>query len=402
MQSIMQAVAAAVSQEELTRIVQDTVRIPSWLGVPGEQEKPVAEYFARLFEAEGIEYTMRDVEPGRSNIVARLPGTGGGKTLLLTGHLDTVDLANMPRGCEPWIEDGLLYGRGTSDMKGPDVCMAMTLVALKRAGVRLRGDLLFAGVADEEMCSIGTVDLIEQGITADAAIVGEPTEFAICRGHRGLEWYEFHIIGKTVHGGSQSEGVNAITQAMKFIQAVESELAPAVFARKHPLLKEATLNVGIIKGGTGLSTVAGDCWVWIDRRFLPYETYDEVGQEFQRIIDRLHAEDPKFRCEMKVMDVSVMKPGFVHMPMETAEDHPLVAATRDAVSGVGFEPQISFFPAWTDAGLLNSYAQMPCVVLGPGMIKNCHSEREFIPLDHLVKAVQTYAGIAGEFCNQEK
>lgn len=387
-----------VTQTELLERVIETVRIPSWLGVPGEQEKPVAEYFKALFDAEGIECSVRDIVPGRSNVTARLPGAGGGKTLLLTGHLDTVGLKNMPRGCEPWLEDGKLYGRGTSDMKGPDVCMSMTLVALKRAGIRLKGDLLFAGVADEEMCSLGTVDLIEQGIHADGAVVGEPTDFAVCRGHRGLEWYEFHIIGKTVHGGSQSQGVNAITQAMKFVNAVETELKPRVFAKRHELLKEATLNVGIIQGGTGLSTVPGDCRVWIDRRFLPYESYDEVGAEFQRIIDRLHAQDPTFQCEMKVMDVSVMKPGFVHMPMETAADHPLVKAAEAAVAAQGKAPEVTFFPAWTDAGLLNSYAHIPCVVLGPGLLENCHSEREYIPVEHLARAVRVYGGIAADFC----
>jgi acetylornithine deacetylase/succinyl-diaminopimelate desuccinylase family protein len=399
MTGLKEKLSAVISEEELKDKIMDIVRIPTYLGVPG-QETPAAEYVKSICDAEGIECTVQEVEDGRSNVYARLKGTGGGKTLLFNGHLDTVDLQNMPKGCEPWIEDGKIYGRGTSDMKGPDICMLMAMVALKRAGIKLPGDVLFCGSADEEMNSIGAIDAIKKGIKADGAVIGEPTDFGICTAHRGLEWYEFHFIGKTVHGGNQAEGINAIFQAMKFVQAVKDELAPAVFARKHPILKEATVNVGIIKGGTGLSTVPGDCTVWVDRRFLPAEKYEEVGKEFQDILDKLAAEDPTFKCEMKVMDVSVMKPGYVHMPMETDRKDPIVLSAKKAVSeALEEEPNVTFFPAWTDAGLFRTYAGIPTIVYGPGLLANCHSGREFIPLEHLKKGCLAYALIAADFCS---
>lgn len=398
MTDIGEKLKAVISEGELVEMTKAMVRIPTYLGVPG-QETPAARYVKSICDAEGIECRVEEVEDGRSNVVATLRGLGGGKTLLLNGHLDTVDLQNMPKGLDPWIEGGKLYGRGTSDMKGPDVCMLMAMVALKRSGLKLRGDIVFAGSADEEMNSIGAIELIKKGMKADGAIIGEPTDLRVCSCHRGLEWYEFHFIGKTVHGGSQSQGVNAIYQAVKFIDIVQKELAPKVFGRKHPMLKEATLNVGIIKGGTGLSTVPGECTVWVDRRFLPEEKYEEVGREFQDIIDRLAAEDPTFKCEMKVMDVSVMKPGFIHLAMETDAKDPIVRASlaaAEAVTGSLSEP--TFFPAWTDAALFRNYAHIPAVVFGPGLIACCHSESEYMPVDHLAKGCLAYALIAAEFC----
>ena len=279
--------------------------------------------------------------------------------------------------------------------------MIGAMIALKETGALEEGKVVFTAVVDEEHKSIGTIDLLESGITADGAIVGEPTELQVCTAHRGLEWFQFHFIGKAVHGGAQREGINAIQKAVSFINALESDLMPQVFSRKHPLLREATLNYGVIHGGTQLSTVAGECDLYVDRRYLPYETYDEMTAEFKNLLDKLASEDPKFKCEMKVMDESVMKEGYVHEPMETDLDDPLVLTIKDSVKDVlAEEPVMSFFPAWTDGGLLRSYGNIPTVVLGPGLIECCHALNEYIPVEHLKKASLIYALTAVEFCKE--
>ena len=307
---------------------------------------------------------------------------------------------NHPRGLDPYLEDGNLVGRGTCDMKGALAGMIAALIALKRGGVALRGDVIFAGCIDEEMRSYGTIAAIEKGIRADGAVVGEPTGLQVHIAQRGLEWYEFNFQGKTVHGGRQREGINAILMANHFITKVEQELAPKVFARKHLLLTEATLNVGVIHGGTGLSTAPGACRLLIDRRFLPNEDYDEVGQEFQQLLDELAAEDPKFRCEMKVMDVSVMKPGYVHQPFETPLDAQIVQSARCAAKLVrGVDEQPIAHVAWTDAGMFSHYAHIPTVIMGPGAGVVCHSEHEYVPVDELVKICRQYALLAADFCH---
>ena len=220
--------------------------------------------------------------------------------------------------------------------------------------------------------------------------------------HRGLEWLKFRFTGRTVHGGAQREGINAIAKAVSFINAMEEKLIPEVFSRTHPLMKEATVNYAVIHGGTQLSTVAGECELSLDRRFLPYEKYDDVIGEFQSLLDELSEKDPNFHCEMSVCEESFMKNGYIHLPMETPPDDPLVAVMRDAVRTVtGKEAVTGAFPAWTDAGLLNGYAHIPAVIFAPGKVEYCHSKEEHIPVDQLPEAALIYALAAVEFCGAE-
>ena len=383
------------------KLTADMIKIESYAGVKN-QETGVALYLKEVLEQYDIPCCIKEVADGRCNLIAEIDSGKPGKTLMLNGHMDTVKADGMEGAFEPRIIDGKLYGRGASDMKGPVASMAGAMIALKQTGALEAGKVILAAVIDEEHKSLGTIDLLESGVTADGAIVGEPTQLQVCTAHRGLEWFQFHFIGKAVHGGAQREGINAIQKAVSFINALESDLIPEVYSRKHPLLQEATLNYGVIHGGTQLSTVAGECDLYVDRRYLPYETYDEVTAQFRNLLDKLAAEDPKFRCEMKVMDESVMKEGYVHEPMYTELDDPLVLQIRESVTEVlETEPVMSFFPAWTDGGLLRSYGNIPTVVLGPGLIECCHALNEYIPVEHLKKAAMIYALTAVDFCKEK-
>jgi acetylornithine deacetylase/succinyl-diaminopimelate desuccinylase len=313
--------------------------------------------------------------------------------------MDTVSPDNQPGGLEPYIENGKLVGRGTADMKGALACMIGAMRAVKRSGIKLAGDILFAGVIDEEMRSLGTIDVLEKGYTADGVIVGEPTELQVHLAQRGLEWYEFTFTGKTVHGGRQREGINAIDQARRFMNVVMEELSPKVFARKHPLLVESTLNIAVIHGGTGLSTVPGLCKLYIDRRFLPYEDFDQIGGEFKEIIDRLAAEDPEFKCEMKPDESAACKEGYMHVAFETPKEDPLVISARRAAEVVvGFDAQPVAHVAWTDAALFSVYGKIPAIIMGPGAGLVCHSEYEYVPVEQLTQVCLEYALTAVDFC----
>lgn len=388
-----------IHEDRLIDMTADMIRIPSYPGVQG-QETGVARYIKKIFDKKGIPCQVKEVADGRCNVIAVLDSGKMGKSILFNGHMDTVKADGMEDAFKPKLTCGKLYGRGASDMKGPVAAMIGAMIAIKEAGVLEKGKIIFTGVIDEEHKSLGTIDVLESGITADGAIVGEPTELTVCTAHRGLEWFQFHFIGKAVHGGSQQEGVNAIAKAVSFINAMEEGLIPKVFAKKHPLLKEATINYGVIHGGTQLSTVAGECDLYVDRRYLPEESYGEMVAEFQDLLDELAVRDPKFRCEMRVMEESVMKEGYVHAPMETEADHPLVQTIKEAVHTATEEkPVMSFFPAWTDGGLLKEYGNIPTVVFGPGLIECCHALHEYIPVSHLPKAALIYALTAIEFCH---
>lgn len=401
MSDLKEKLHSCIDEDFLVKLTADMIKIESYAGVKN-QETGVALYLKEVLEQYDIPCCIKEVADGRCNLIAEIDSGKPGKTLMLNGHMDTVKADGMEGAFEPRIIDGKLYGRGASDMKGPVASMAGAMIALKQTGALEAGRVLLAAVIDEEHKSLGTIDLLESGVTADGAIVGEPTQLQVCTAHRGLEWFQFHFIGKAVHGGAQREGINAIQKAVSFINALESDLIPEVYSKKHPLLQEATLNYGVIHGGTQLSTVAGECDLYVDRRYLPYETYDEVTAQFRNLLDKLAAEDPKFRCEMKVMDESVMKEGYVHEPMYTELDDPLVLQIRESVTEVlETEPVMSFFPAWTDGGLLRSYGNIPTVVLGPGLIECCHALNEYIPVEHLKKAAMIYALTAVDFCKEK-
>lgn len=389
-----------ITEEKLIRLLEKLVSMPSYPGVE-TQETEVARYIHEVFSESGICSEVIPVIDGRANVLASLKGTGGGRSLLLTGHMDTVPPYDMKEDpFEMKEKNGKLYGRGVVDMKGALACMMMAMIAIKNSGIQLKGDLFFAGVIDEEDKSEGTRALLKSGFHADGAIIGEPSSLEICVGHRGLEWFEFEFTGKAVHGGKQKEGINAIEKAMKYMHRLETELIPQIEKRVHPIVGSSSMNYGLIRGGTQPSTVAGDCILQIDRRWIPGEDYGNLVEEYQSLLDALHHEDPDFQGKMKVMDVSLMEDGFIHEAMEIDPGHPLVAILEEVISEVTEKASVlTSFPAWTDGGLLSSYGKIPTVVLGPGNLESAHSAEESIELSHLVPAALIYAEAAIRFCS---
>jgi len=390
--------SAHLNEEEMVRLVSDLIAIPSYPGIEN-QETRVAEFIHDLFTKEGIPSELIHVQDGRTNVTAVLKGSGSGKSLLLTGHTDTVPPYDMKDALIAKRQEDKLIGRGSVDMKGPLACMIMAMVALKRAGIKLGGDLKFAGVIDEEEKSLGTIDLLEKGFKTDGAIVGEPSNSDICLAHRGLEWLEFEFIGKAVHGGKQKEGINAIVKASNFIQLMETKIIPQLDRRVHPVTGTSTMNYGTITGGTQPSTVPGSCTLTIDRRWIPGEQYERILHEYEDALAELKAKDPEFKCTMKVMDVSVMKKGYIHEAMEIEGNHPLVTALVQASEiAAGRTPEKTFFPAWSDGGLLDSYGDIQTIVFGPGDLEAAHSKDEFISIKQLVPSALIYALTACHFC----
>lgn len=391
-----------LSALEPEAVLAELVAIPSHPEAPGA-EGPMAAAVVKFFGAHGIPAQITEAAPGRPNVLARLAGSGGGPTLLLCGHLDTVPPYGMSDPFKPRVQDGYLYGRGSTDMKAGLAAMMTALVALKRAGIGLRGDLVFGGVCDEELGSAGAGALAASGFRADGAIIGEPTELRVCLGHRGLEWLEAEFLGRTVHGGDQDRGINAIVHAARFIGDLERDLKPVLASRRHPLLGPSTINVGKIEGGTQPSTVAGECRVLIDRRFLPSERYEDVLSEIRRALEKTAAGAPGLRTALKVMDVSVMAGGIVHAPSLLAEDHPLALACRAAFPGPDGAPaEFTAFPAWTDAGVLSEFAKIPTVICGPGKLESAHSDEERVELAQVRACALGYARTALLFCDKPR
>ncbi len=384
-----------IDEDYLIKLTEDMVRLESHYHIQ-QQEKAVAEYIKSVFDEHGIPAEVKEVEENRHyNVIAVLDSGKPGRTLMFNGHMDTVLASGMEDAFEPKIIDGKMYGRGTSDMKGPLASAMVAMIALKETGIFKAGKVIFAGVADEEWNSAGAIDLIESGLAAevDGAIVCEPTSLKVCNENRGLEWFKFTFKGKAVHGGEMHKGVNAILKAVEFISAMQQKLIPETEARG------GILNCGVINGGTKPSTVAGECELYVDKRYTSRETYESMTQEFLDLIAEIESKDPDFRCDVLPMGKDEMKEGYVHGPSFTEPDNDIVKITKaysEEIIGETYEAGL--FNAWADAGLFNTYVGTPVIIMGPGLIECCHALNEYIPVEHLPKASMIYALTALEFC----
>jgi len=396
----LEKLSSQVSEEELVELTRRLISIPSHFNLPsGEVE--VVRALEQVFTAEDIEYELQPVEGERSNIIAKLPGTGGGKSLTLNGHLDTVPPYGMKDPFKAEFINGKIYGRGAVDMKGPIAAMVMAMVAFKRSGIKLKGDLYFAGVIAEETNSEGSETLIESGFRTDGAIIGEPSgrEYAI--GHRGLEWLEIEIEGKAAHGGIPDKGVNAIVNAAKFIMRVQEKIVPTLKLNDNPVMGPPVMNFGYIEGGTQPSTVADCCRILLDRRYTSQEELSDVLAQYEDILSELEAEDPAFKGRLRRMESALMKK-YDHVPMETDRNDPLVKAVVSALEEiVGFSPAMTTSRGWTDAAIFNHYGKMATVVYGPGDITRSHTDHEYITVEELVEGLSVFMLSALLYCNLE-
>lgn len=393
-------VRRAVKKNEIESLVKRLVSIESHCDVP-TREKEVAEFLNDYLGREGVPTKLRKVGKDRPNVIATIKGTtGGGRSLMLNGHTDTVPAYEMDmKPFTPRVTGGRLYGRGALDMKGGLGAMAMALVAIDRARIELQSDLVLTAVVGEELRSEGTEDIVVRGPKTDAAIVGEPTDLEIQPSHRGLEWLEVHFTGKAAHGGQASRGVNAITMAAKFINTIDTELMPRLESRKSRSTLPPTLNIGVIKGGQQPSSVADKCVVRIDRRWIPEESLDTVFEDIYDVFDSVKKNCPWFKAKLK-RDTSNMKT-MTHVPNVVEKSHPVVRTLKDSVGrATGKRPKVTTFWGWTDAALLTHFAKTPAVVFGPGGA-GAHSRTEYVKTDHLKICTNVYASTAIDMCKTD-
>jgi len=384
------------SEDELVSLTQSLIRIPSHKDAPG-QEKEIAHFMNEYLKDHSIDTVLHPVVDGRPNVIARIYGNGTGRSLMFNGHTDTVLPYNMtidPYAAE--IKDGKIYGRGSVDMKGALACFMMTMIVIRRSGFVPGGDVIFTGVIGEEGKSEGTEYIVKSDIRADAAIVGEPSDYEYAVGHRGLEWFDVIIYGKASHSGRPDKGVNAIDHAMTFIQRVKQDLYPVLKEKYNEYTGESVMNFGTITGGTEQSTVADRCVIRLDRRYIPGETKESVMAEYEEIIERIKEEDPTFHAEIRVTPESLLE--LYHPPLITSVNEPIVSAIRESIKDVIHrEPTITRGIGWSDAGLLKTYANIPTVVFGPGDLSLAHTEEEHVAVEDLMNVVDIYCHLVQRF-----
>ena len=373
--------------EILARLVQINSINPTLVpGAPGERE--IAGFIAESLKSAGLTTEIHEPEAGRPSVLARLRGTGGGRSLMLNAHCDTVDVAGMAEPFSGAIRDGKLYGRGSYDMKGSLAACMAAAKALADGEVPLRGDVLVAAVADEEYGSLGTSDLIAR-VKTDGAIVTEPTALEVCLAHKGYLWIEVVVTGRAAHGSKFDLGIDANMKMGKFLAKL-SALEQDLRSRKpHSLVGPPSLHAALLQGGTGLSTYAASSTVQIERRTIPGETEAQAVAEVQAIVDALANEDADFRA--------TVRPFFTRDPFEVAEDAAIVQSLDRAVAKVRSRPpaHIGDTP-WMDAALLQA-AGVETVVCGAAGA-GAHADVEWVDVESVVNLAEILAEAAIDYC----
>jgi acetylornithine deacetylase len=381
-----------IDESFITRTLQDLVRINSInpsLSANGNGEFEIGMYVAECLQGLGLEVTVYALEPGRVNVVGRLPGTRGGRSLLLNAHMDTVGVDGMIG--DPFagdIRDGRLYGRGAQDMKGSLAAMIGAAKALLDSDMTPAGDLLISAVADEEYRSIGTEDLVRR-VKADAAIVTEPTEMTLCRAHRGFIWYDVETFGRAAHGSRFQEGIDANMRMGRFLARLEGLERDLRQRPAHLLAGPPSLHAAKLQGGSEISVYAAHCLLQIERRTAPGESAAAATAELQAIIDQLAEEDPTFQGAVTAT--------FSREPLEIAADAPIVQALESAMSSrLGGKPAHTGQTFWTDAAILSA-AGMDTVLVGP-IGHGLHSAEEWVDLQSVFDLAHILAQTAIDFC----
>ena len=338
----------------------------------GAGETEVARFVAAWAESNGLAAEWLEATPGRPSVVVRKRACGGGRTLMLCAHLDTVGVEGMADPHVPRLEGDRLHGRGAYDMKSG---LAAALIACRESP----GGVMVAAVADEEHASVGVQEVLASH-TADAAIVTEPTELELIVAHKGFVWLEVEVEGRAAHGSRYEEGVDAIVRAGPILTGL-GELDAALAERAHPLLGRGSVHASLIEGGAEMSSYPGRCTIGLERRTLPGETAAQVEAEIDRLVDGKGA----------------VRTLLVREPFEVDRDAELVHAVRDAAARtLGAPPALAGAPYWADAAFIAA-AGIPTVMFGAGGT-GAHAVEEWVSVDDSVAVTQTLIAVARRFC----
>jgi len=368
----------------LERLVAiDSVNATLVPGAAGERE--VAECVATWAGRAALAAEVVEDTPGRPSVIVRGGQAGEGRKLLLCGHLDTIGIGGMTDPLTPRIDGDRLYGRGAYDMKGG---LAAALVACREAvAAGITGEVIVAAVADEEHSSIG-IQQVLQHVSADAAIVTEPTELVIGTAHKGFVWTEIQVLGKAAHGSRPHLGVDAILKTGPVLVALD-ELDRRLRDREHPTLGPGSLHASLITGGLEESTIPDRCVLTVERRILPGESTADVEGDIAELLAGCHTADREL--------VASGRTTLARQPFEIGPSELIVDIVTDVASRVlGARAAVGGMSYWADSAFISA-AGIPTVLFGPGG-DGAHAEIEWVSLSDTVACTRVLSAVATAFC----
>lgn len=379
------------SAHPVVTLLEDLIRIDSSNpdlvpGAPGESA--IADHVTGWLSSRGFECQQLEELPGRPSVVAIGKGTGGGRSIMLNGHIDTVSLGSYDGdGLVPEHRDGNIYGRGAYDMKSG---IAAIMIAAAAAAERPHaGDIVLALVADEEFASAGTEEVLRQH-TTDGAIVVEPSGLDIVTAHRGFAWFEVIIHGRAAHGSRRDLGVDAIVRAGAFLTALGQHDVELSRRIPHPMLGTGNIHASVISGGEEQSSYPASCTISLERRTLPGEDSASVEKELRGILDAIASDDAEFAFTVVA--------GLERNPFSVDRNEAVVTSLiAAATQHSGAEPAVRGEPFWTDCALLSD-AGIPTVLFGVDG-GGAHAAEEWVTIDSLIALTRTLEEVITDFTN---
>jgi acetylornithine deacetylase len=407
--------AVADLREPLIAALQELVRTESHTG----NEGAVQEIVARLMREQGLDVdvwepseealapyaehvTLEGGFSGRPNVVGTFEG-GGGRSLILNGHIDTVDAADVtawdadPHSGE--IRDGVLFGRGSCDMKAGVITNLFALRALQAAGFTPGGKVIVESTIAEEDGGAGALAAILRGYVADACIITEPTELNIVVAHGGSLMFRLIVPGLAAHAATRNEGVSAIEKFSYLHAGLLAFEARRNAANDHPLYahleNKIPLSIGTLRGGTWASTVP-DLLIAEGRAGLaPGEDLETFKGEFAAEVQAIADGDPWLRVHPP--RIEWLEGQFA--PSQIAMDHEMVRLLSGSASAVlSAEPAILGVTYGADMRHFVNTGEMPCLMFGAGDVRQAHAPNESIIIDDVLKATAIIAQFIARWC----
>jgi len=383
----------SVQFEEMKNLVSQMVKIDSsnpWLvpGSPGEAE--VAAFIADWFKPYPVEIKLEEVEPGRSNLIVIWRGGGGGKSLCLYAHNDTVGYGLWrDRALIPRVEGDHMIGLGAADDKGHGASIMLALKSLIESGEKLRGDVWAFFPVDEEGTSSGSMDFVKR-YKPDAVLVLEALGMGkVTVSHQGFGWLDIIVEGIAAHGSAPDQGVDAIAHMAEVITRM-SKLDREVFGSTvHPLNGRMVFHTGTITGGTDYATYPDRCVLGIEIGTQPGETIQNRVDEIENIFDEIRQLYPNFKGKVEVK--------LARDPFEAAGYEELWKMVSSAMEKeTGLVPVAVGENSWGDAALFQE-AGIPTLMFGADG-GNLHAPEEWVSLGELTNLANIVADVARKYC----
>jgi len=389
-------------RDEIVELTAEFVKIPT-VNPPGENYHRFTDFYAKRAEELELEVQVistpkeRVEEMGytlpRTNAIVALRGEKGKPVLHMNGHFDVVPVGSGwtvdPFGAE--IREGMIYGRGSSDMKGSVAAQLMAAAAIKKAGIKLNGTITISATCDEETGGqLGAGYVVEKGYAdADFGINSDAGPIdTVSLGHRGAMWLEITTKGKTSHGSVPHKGINAVEKMANVIQELKKlregfKKKVSAMPLSDPLCKHPTLTIGgTIHGGIKTNVIPDRCVMTIDRRVIYEETPEEAREEVEAVLRDMAERDPEFSYETRV--VNRIEPSY------TPESSEIVGTLKKNVKALlGKDAQISYGGGYTDMWYFNKI--MPMAHYGVNLSGQAHTADEHLKLDDLITGTKVIA-----------